>query len=169
MMLVLGLDPGLATTGYGLVRETASGDLALVEYGTITTPAGVHLGFSTSESGMFSADLIPGVYGIAVTAYGYKPHVSSGIVVSYGASIEYNVDLERLPYGRVEGQLLDIGTGSPLSGTLRISGAPVTATVASNGRFALELPVGEYELVAWVWGHRLAREVVNVAADADID
>jgi crossover junction endodeoxyribonuclease RuvC len=39
-MLVLGLDPGLATTGYGLVRETASGDLALVEYGTITTPAG---------------------------------------------------------------------------------------------------------------------------------
>ena len=39
-MLVLGLDPGLATTGYGLVTESSSGDLALVEYGTIITPAG---------------------------------------------------------------------------------------------------------------------------------
>lgn len=39
-MLVLGLDPGLAITGYGLVTESAAGRLALVEYGTITTPAG---------------------------------------------------------------------------------------------------------------------------------
>ena len=39
-MLVLGLDPGLAITGYGLVQESPSGDLALIECGTITTPAG---------------------------------------------------------------------------------------------------------------------------------
>ncbi len=39
-MLVLGLDPGLATTGYGLVRDLASGDLELIECGAITTPAG---------------------------------------------------------------------------------------------------------------------------------
>ncbi|MBC8444823.1 MAG: crossover junction endodeoxyribonuclease RuvC [Chloroflexi bacterium] len=39
-MLVLGLDPGLAITGYGLVRESSNGDLALVEYGAITTYAG---------------------------------------------------------------------------------------------------------------------------------
>jgi crossover junction endodeoxyribonuclease RuvC len=40
-MLVLGIDPGTATTGYGLVRETERGDLQLVEYGTILTPAGL--------------------------------------------------------------------------------------------------------------------------------
>jgi crossover junction endodeoxyribonuclease RuvC len=40
-MLVLGIDPGTATTGYGLVRETERGDLALVEYGAILTPAGM--------------------------------------------------------------------------------------------------------------------------------
>lgn len=39
-MLVLGLDPGLATTGYGLVQESESGDMALVDCGTIETPAG---------------------------------------------------------------------------------------------------------------------------------
>ncbi len=37
-MLVLGLDPGTAITGYGLVREV-EGELAVVEYGAITTPA----------------------------------------------------------------------------------------------------------------------------------
>ena len=38
-MLVLGIDPGTATTGYGLVREAESGP-ASVAYGTIQTPAG---------------------------------------------------------------------------------------------------------------------------------
>ena len=38
-MLVIGLDPGTATTGYGLVREMADGSLQSVAYGVITTPA----------------------------------------------------------------------------------------------------------------------------------
>ncbi len=38
-MLALGIDPGTAITGYGFVREEASG-LALVTYGVIRTPAG---------------------------------------------------------------------------------------------------------------------------------
>lgn len=36
-MLVLGIDPGVATTGYGVVRDTTNGIL-LVEYGVVTTP-----------------------------------------------------------------------------------------------------------------------------------
>jgi crossover junction endodeoxyribonuclease RuvC len=39
-MVILGLDPGLATTGYGLVTESPNGDLALVAYGAITTAPG---------------------------------------------------------------------------------------------------------------------------------
>ncbi len=39
-MLVLGIDPGTATTGYGLVRETEQGGYAVVDYGVILTPAG---------------------------------------------------------------------------------------------------------------------------------
>jgi crossover junction endodeoxyribonuclease RuvC len=38
-MLVLGIDPGTATTGYGLVRENTDANLEVVEYGTILTPA----------------------------------------------------------------------------------------------------------------------------------
>ena len=43
-MLVIGIDPGTATTGYGLVRERESDSaLECVAYGVVTTPAGVPL------------------------------------------------------------------------------------------------------------------------------
>ncbi len=38
-MRVVGIDPGTATTGYGVIEETA-GRLILVTFGTICTPAG---------------------------------------------------------------------------------------------------------------------------------
>jgi crossover junction endodeoxyribonuclease RuvC len=38
-MLVIGIDPGTAITGYGLVREEKNGDLSVVGYGVIETPA----------------------------------------------------------------------------------------------------------------------------------
>lgn len=36
-MLALGIDPGTAITGYGLVRELPDGNLQVVDYGVITT------------------------------------------------------------------------------------------------------------------------------------
>ena len=36
-MLVLGIDPGTATTGYGLVRESNDSSLSVVDYGVILT------------------------------------------------------------------------------------------------------------------------------------
>lgn len=42
-MLVVGIDPGTATTGYGFVRETDQGELVAVDYGVIQTPAGLPL------------------------------------------------------------------------------------------------------------------------------
>ncbi len=41
-MLVLGIDPGTATTGYGLVRDVNDGPVA-VAYGVILTPAGAEM------------------------------------------------------------------------------------------------------------------------------
>ena len=42
-MLTIGIDPGTATTGYGLVRENPDSSLSVVDYGVITTPAGTHM------------------------------------------------------------------------------------------------------------------------------
>jgi crossover junction endodeoxyribonuclease RuvC len=36
-MLAIGIDPGTATTGYGLVRENEDGSLEVVDYGAILT------------------------------------------------------------------------------------------------------------------------------------
>jgi crossover junction endodeoxyribonuclease RuvC len=39
-MLVLGVDPGTARTGYGLIRQQSERQLELVDFGVITTAAG---------------------------------------------------------------------------------------------------------------------------------
>lgn len=41
MTLALGIDPGTATTGYGLVRLMHDGELVAVSYGVISTPKDV--------------------------------------------------------------------------------------------------------------------------------
>jgi crossover junction endodeoxyribonuclease RuvC len=41
-MIVLGIDPGTAITGYGLVREE-NGEAVALAYGAITTPSGLPL------------------------------------------------------------------------------------------------------------------------------
>ena len=38
-MLAIGIDPGTATTGYGLVQENEDGSLAIVDFGAILTSA----------------------------------------------------------------------------------------------------------------------------------
>ena len=38
MILALGIDPGIATTGYGLVRLDVDGELVAIKYGVILTP-----------------------------------------------------------------------------------------------------------------------------------
>ena len=40
-MLALGIDPGTATTGYGLVRDLPDGSLRIVDFGAILTPPGL--------------------------------------------------------------------------------------------------------------------------------
>ena len=42
-MIVLGIDPGTATTGYGLVKESPEG-AELVTYGAILTPKTAPMG-----------------------------------------------------------------------------------------------------------------------------
>jgi crossover junction endodeoxyribonuclease RuvC len=40
-MIVLGIDPGTATTGFGVLRELEDGSLETLDYGAILTPAGL--------------------------------------------------------------------------------------------------------------------------------
>ena len=42
-MLVLGIDPGIAITGYGLVQEGSGTDAEMIAYGAVRTPAELDL------------------------------------------------------------------------------------------------------------------------------
>lgn len=42
-MAVIGIDPGTATTGYGVVEEARDGSLTALTYGVIQTPAGLEM------------------------------------------------------------------------------------------------------------------------------
>ena len=42
-MLIVGIDPGIATTGYGFIRPSASGRLEAVDFGVLRTDAGMAL------------------------------------------------------------------------------------------------------------------------------
>lgn len=54
-MRVLGIDPGTARIGYGVVDETSDGTLHAVAYGVITTPANVPM---PQRLGMIYDDLV---------------------------------------------------------------------------------------------------------------
>lgn len=43
-MLAIGIDPGTAITGYGLVHQSDAGDLEAVDWGVILTPAKMPIG-----------------------------------------------------------------------------------------------------------------------------
>lgn len=42
-MIILGIDPGTATTGFGVVKKE-NGKLSMIDYGVVSTPAGVEMG-----------------------------------------------------------------------------------------------------------------------------
>ena len=41
MSLVLGIDPGTASTGYGFVQDRSDSGLEMIQFGVISTPAGI--------------------------------------------------------------------------------------------------------------------------------
>jgi crossover junction endodeoxyribonuclease RuvC len=40
-MIVIGIDPGTATTGYGIVDEDEAGTSRVIDYGVVLTQAGL--------------------------------------------------------------------------------------------------------------------------------
>lgn len=88
-MLVLGIDPGTATTGYGLVREHDDGRLEAVAYGVITTKPRVPMPDRLQELHAAITDLIrqhrPDA--AAVEALFFGKNVTTAITVAQGRGV----------------------------------------------------------------------------------
>ena len=87
-MVILGIDPGYATTGFG-VLEQVRGTIRLLNYGTITTPAG--LDFSRRLVMLYDDmnELLQTVKpdAVAVEELFFGHNVTTGIGVSHGRGV----------------------------------------------------------------------------------
>ena len=87
-MRILGIDPGFATIGFGLV-EADRGQVHMVTYGAITTPAGLPLSRRLYQIGTDMDDLIgqlkPDV--ISIEELFFNTNITTGIAVAHGRGV----------------------------------------------------------------------------------
>lgn len=87
-MLVLGIDPGTATTGYGLVKSEA-GRQGVVDYGTISTKANMEMALRLSQINRELDELIvkyaPDV--VAVEHLYHQSNAKTVITVAQGRGV----------------------------------------------------------------------------------
>lgn len=87
-MRILGIDPGYATIGFGLV-EAERGEMHMVTYGVITTPAGIPLSRRLYQILTDMEDLIQQVKPdvIAVEELFFNTNITTGIAVAHGRGV----------------------------------------------------------------------------------
>jgi len=87
-MLVLGFDPGIATVGFGAVN-CERGSLSLIQYGVITTPAGLPLSERLDQIFEDATQLIelfkPDE--IAIEELFFNTNITTGISVAHGRGV----------------------------------------------------------------------------------
>lgn len=87
-MRILGIDPGIATIGFGLV-EAERAQVHMCTYGAITTPAGLPLSRRLLQIGTDMEELIgqlrPDV--IAVEELFFNTNITTGIAVAHGRGV----------------------------------------------------------------------------------
>ena len=84
-MIILGIDPGVATVGFGIINETG-GDPKLKRYGVISTPAGLRLALRLKQINNDVSELIemfkPDV--IAVEELFFNTNQRTALAVAHG-------------------------------------------------------------------------------------
>ena len=87
-MRILGIDPGIATIGFGLV-EADRGKVAMLNYGVISTPAGLPLSKRLYQIDQDMEELIaklkPDV--IAIEELFFNTNITTGISVAHGRGV----------------------------------------------------------------------------------
>jgi crossover junction endodeoxyribonuclease RuvC len=88
-MLVIGIDPGTATTGYGLVRELQDGSLKVVDYGVVETPANLPMSqrLLALHKRLSEIILLHRPQGGAVEKLFFQRNVSTAITVGQGRGV----------------------------------------------------------------------------------
>lgn len=84
-MIILGIDPGVATVGFGIISEKG-GDPALIRYGVISTPSGNRLALRLTQINRDVDELIRTFSpdAIAVEELFFNTNLKTAIAVAHG-------------------------------------------------------------------------------------
>ena len=84
-MIILGIDPGVATVGFGLIRAERQKN-TLLQYGVITTPAGIPLSNRLLQLSRDMEQLIEQFHPdeMAVEELFFSKNITTGIAVAHG-------------------------------------------------------------------------------------
>ena len=89
MRTILGIDPGVATVGFGVISALDNGDSKLISCGAITTPAGMALSERLSLIYHDMTELIKkfNPEAIAVEELFFNTNITTGISVAHGRGV----------------------------------------------------------------------------------
>lgn len=87
-MIVLGIDPGVATIGFGVIRADRQKN-TLLRYGVITTPAGIPLSHRLLQISDDMEELIHTFHPdeMAVEELFFSKNITTGIAVAHGRGV----------------------------------------------------------------------------------
>jgi RNA polymerase sigma factor (sigma-70 family) len=111
-------------------------------------------GGETNEEGWFDIDMPPGGYYLCAGYPGYAghdAHCSASLRVKAGGDLQTNIYLQKASV--VEGKIVELGSGAPLSGFMVITGGGRRAVSNADGSFAFDdLPPWDDTLKAFKEG-----------------
>jgi hypothetical protein len=133
--------------------------------------AKVHIGTSgttdqmTNDRGEFEEAGVPvGKTDLTVSAEGYKEQVHP-IAVTSTESAPVEIQLERaLPVGQIRG-LARSFSGEPIKATVRVEPIGKELVVGAGGRFEVDVPPGEYDVIVKAAGYADQQRHVRVEAN----
>ena len=157
-MLVLGVDPGTATTGYGVVRATRPGDATLVECGVIRTKARDPLASRLKEIHDGVAELIarhkPQV--LSVEAVFYAKNVRTTVVLGHARGVillageQHGLLIHEIPPAEIKKAVAGTGAATKeqvqfmLTRLLRLKSVPTPSDAADGVAAALAYCMGAH-------------------------
>lgn len=165
----------LSVTNTGVIRGVVLDGVQPISSALVIAGNGSSLASAlTAVDGAYAMPVMPGVYTVTASAFGYYP-VDLGariVVAAHETAADFN--LISKPYGAVSGGVFDVRNHSPLTATVvSVVGTP-RSSMASTGvppSYYISLPTGVYTLEARLLGYIVQTRTIaiseNVALSAD--
>ena len=121
---------------------------------------------TTGMDGNYIVALIPTVYDVTASAFGYLPATQWNVPVFTGTQQRLDFTLIPLPTGTLRGHVTVAGSTIAPTRTVSIDvlDTPVTAAVSPDGDYSLKLPTGVYTVSVRGLGYRVITATVDIVA-----